>query len=96
MKVIVPMAGRGSRFADQGYYTPKPLIEVNGQIMIKRALKSIEDLEISEIFFIILHEHEKEFELSKILKKNLDIPTRFIFLEDVINSSSLPIFLILP
>ncbi|QCC84465.1 hypothetical protein DDIC_00935 [Desulfovibrio desulfuricans] len=30
---LIPMAGMGSRFADAGYATPKPLIEVNGTPM---------------------------------------------------------------
>ena len=35
MNVLIPMAGRGSRFASQGYTFPKPLIEVNGKPMIQ-------------------------------------------------------------
>ena len=29
MNIVLPMAGRGSRLKDQGYATPKPLIEIN-------------------------------------------------------------------
>ena len=38
INVIVPMAGEGKRFKDAGYTMPKPLIEVDGQPMIKKAL----------------------------------------------------------
>ena len=30
MKILIPMAGAGSRFAEAGYDLPKPLIDVNG------------------------------------------------------------------
>ena len=32
--VIIPMAGYGSRFSQQGYTFPKPLIDVNGKPMV--------------------------------------------------------------
>lgn len=36
-QVLVPMAGAGQRFVDEGYALPKPLIPVSGQPMITRA-----------------------------------------------------------
>jgi NDP-sugar pyrophosphorylase family protein len=36
--LVVPMAGRGQRFVDQGYRDPKPLIDVAGRPMIHQAL----------------------------------------------------------
>jgi NDP-sugar pyrophosphorylase family protein len=36
--LVVPMAGRGQRFVDQGYKDPKPLIDVAGRPMIHQAL----------------------------------------------------------
>ena len=35
---IVPMAGLGSRFSDQGYSVPKPLIDIHGSPMFLEAL----------------------------------------------------------
>lgn len=35
--VIIPMAGTGQRFVDEGYKTPKPLIQVSGQAMVLQA-----------------------------------------------------------
>lgn len=40
MKVVIPMAGAGSRFAKQGDLTPKPLIQVQGKTLIELAVKS--------------------------------------------------------
>jgi len=38
---LIPMAGEGKRFKDAGYTTPKPLIKVDGQPMVVKALKSL-------------------------------------------------------
>ena len=35
LNIVMPMAGRGKRFAEAGYTTPKPLIPVYGQTMTK-------------------------------------------------------------
>jgi NDP-sugar pyrophosphorylase family protein len=39
--LIMPMAGLGSRFAERGYDTPKPLIEVSGAPMALQAIKDL-------------------------------------------------------
>ncbi len=39
--VLVPMAGLGSRFAQDGYALPKPLIPVSGQPMVAQAVRDL-------------------------------------------------------
>ncbi|MBX9400678.1 NTP transferase domain-containing protein [Lysobacter sp. BMK333-48F3] len=39
--VMVPMAGLGSRFAQEGYDRPKPLIEVSGEAMVVQAARDL-------------------------------------------------------
>ena len=39
--IVVPMAGRGSRFTEQGYTDSKPFIDVNGKPMIHRVIKNL-------------------------------------------------------
>lgn len=39
--VVVPMAGRGERFARAGYEKPKPLIDVGGKPMVERVLDTL-------------------------------------------------------
>ena len=41
MNIVIPMAGKGSRFIEQGYREPKPLIEFNGQTMIEHVLSGL-------------------------------------------------------
>ena len=46
MKIVVPMAGAGSRFETAGYTFPKPLIEVRGEPMIAKVVKKIEPIKL--------------------------------------------------
>lgn len=41
MQILIPMAGRGSRFEKENYSLPKPLIPINGKPMIFRAIESL-------------------------------------------------------
>ncbi len=40
LTTIVPMAGLGKRFADEGYTTPKPLIPVSDRPMVEQVIRS--------------------------------------------------------
>jgi glucose-1-phosphate thymidylyltransferase len=56
MKIIIPMAGRGSRLRPHTLTTPKPLIAFTGKSIVKRLVEdivSICDEKIDEIAFII-------------------------------------------
>ena len=86
MKMIIPMAGRGSRFKDAGVAGSKPLILALGKPMIKWTFESlsrtIPDLKPSDYIFVSLEEHEKEYGLGEKIKeivgsgdaKNIFIP----------------------
>ena len=56
MNLVIPMAGRGSRFSEKRILTPKPLIDVNGKPMIQRAVESL-DLDGNWYFIIRDDEH---------------------------------------
>ena len=52
--IVLPMAGRGSRFRQQGYKDSKPFIDVNGKPMIVRVIENL-NIEFDKNFkFIIL------------------------------------------
>ena len=51
MKILIPMAGEGSRFAKEGYQFPKPLIDVNGKPMIQRVVENL-DFDAEYIFLV--------------------------------------------
>jgi|TARA_R110002167_G_scaffold53699_21_gene153706 HAD superfamily hydrolase (TIGR01509 family) len=65
MKVLIPMAGAGSRFAKAGYTFPKPLIEVNGKPMIQAIVENL-NIEAQHIF-IVQKEHYEKYSLQYLL-----------------------------
>lgn len=83
MIVVVPMAGRGSRFADKGFNVPKPLIKVAGKHMIQWALKSLEGVSYDQIIFVALKEHEIQYGISKILSESLGNKFDLLLIDEV-------------
>lgn len=55
VNIVIPMAGRGSRFRDAGYTKPKPFIDVAGKAMIERVL---ENLAFPNAQFILIAQQE--------------------------------------
>ena len=70
MKVLIPMAGAGSRFAKEGYTFPKPLIDVNGKPMIQRVVENL-DFNAEYIFLI----RKSHVEMYSGLIQTLDVIT---------------------
>ena len=63
---LIPLAGRGSRFVNEGYKDPKPLIEVSGNPMIIQAAQS---LPLSKNhMFITLSEHLNNYPLENVIQ----------------------------
>ena len=59
MKILIPMAGEGSRFAKEGYTFPKPLIDVQGKPMIQLV---VENLNFdAEYIFLVRKEHIEKY-----------------------------------
>lgn len=57
MNIVIPMAGRGSRFVDVGVTTPKPLIDVRGRPMYAWATESLPLTLAERLVFLCLREH---------------------------------------
>jgi dTDP-glucose pyrophosphorylase len=68
MKIIVPMAGMGDRFVKAGYIDPKPLINVNGKLIIEYIVEMF-DIENDEFIFVINEEHANNTKMVEILNK---------------------------
>ncbi len=68
LDIIIPMAGRGSRFANVGYKLPKPLIDVAGRPMIARVIENLRPQVPHRFIFLVLDEHLKKFDLASQLK----------------------------
>lgn len=60
MKVLIPLAGAGSRFFKAGFKDPKPLIDVAGKPMIQRVIENI-DMPEREHIFIVQKPHIEKY-----------------------------------
>ena len=61
------MAGRGSRFAEVGYEYPKPLIDVEGEPMIKKVVDNFKIYEDCRFIFLVLKEQYDKYLLKYLL-----------------------------
>ena len=68
LNIVVPMAGRGSRFANAGYKLPKPLIEIHGRPMIECVTKNIAPKVEHRFIYLCLAEHLEKYDLERRLK----------------------------
>ena len=41
MNIVIPMAGLGTRFANEGFKLPKPLIETNSKTLIEHSISTL-------------------------------------------------------
>ena len=65
--ILLPIAGKGQRFVDGGFETPKPLVKVKNQFLVERSLESV-DISQSNLIFVVRKEHVKSHNIDKILK----------------------------
>lgn len=65
LNIVVPMAGRGSRFATAGFEDPKPLIPIHGIPMIRWVIKNLTPAMKHRFIFIAQDEHIKKYDLTE-------------------------------
>ncbi len=76
MKVLIPLAGKGTRLRPHTHVTPKPMMRVAGKPVMSYVLDELRDLGgIEEIIYITGHLKEKVEEFAR---QSLDIPSVFI------------------
>jgi dTDP-glucose pyrophosphorylase len=72
LQIVLPMVGLGSRFANAGFTTPKPLIDVDGLPMFRKALSSLEPIQAEKSYhFVIRQEHVDTQQLDMLIKNAL-------------------------
>lgn len=64
LNIVVPMAGAGSRFKQEGYTDPKPLIPVHGVPMIKVVIDNLTPNQEHRFIFICQKEHAFKYDLE--------------------------------
>ncbi len=69
LNIVLPIAGRGSRFATAGYDLPKPLIPVHGRPMIEVVVQNVRPRQAHRFVFVALREHLERFGMQRTLER---------------------------
>jgi choline kinase len=81
MNIIIPAAGLGKRFAEDGYSRPKPLVNVLGEALIARVIESLK-VEKSDKIFIVYTQRLEKYHFKNVLKKRFyGLDLNFILLK---------------
>lgn len=81
LHIIVPMAGEGRRFVQEGWTIPKPLIELKGKSLFMRAINSVHiDNALIKYSFIVRKEHIDKYDIDEKIK--IILPQANIFYVD--------------
>jgi NDP-sugar pyrophosphorylase family protein len=64
LNIVIPMAGRGSRFAEAGYDQPKPMIAVHGKPMIEWVVENVRPSRPHRFIFLCLAEHLQHYDMA--------------------------------
>ena len=68
--LVMPMAGRGSRFSAKGYKEPKPLLQIYGKPFFYWSTQSVRKfVELSSLDFVVLEEHVSGFHIDAEIRK---------------------------
>ena len=69
LNIVLPIAGRGSRFVAAGYELPKPLIPVHGVPMIELVVHNVRPAVPHRFIFLALEEHLQQLGLRTALER---------------------------
>jgi len=80
LKVIIPVAGIGTRLRPHTHTAPKGLLHVAGKPILGHILDRLKKLDVREIIFIIGFLGER---IADYVKKNYDFKSRFVYQEEL-------------
>jgi len=69
LNIVLPIAGRGSRFAEAGYSLPKPMILVHGVPMIEVVVNNVRPRCTHRFIFVALLEHLEHLGMRETLER---------------------------
>ena len=87
INVLIPMAGRGSRFREAGHALPKPMIPVAGKPMIEWAIDSLTGLRAEHRFIFVALEEDLRAGLSTLLEDKGEIVSLHQLREGAVQSA---------
>ena len=98
MNIVIPMAGRGSRFyverdKNSEFSKPKPLINLGEHTMIEWALSSLPKKSEDVLIFLVLKEHIKNNKIDEKLKKIYGNSIKIIIVDQVTKGAACTVLL---
>ena len=69
LNIVIPIAGRGSRFVEEGYELPKPLILVHNIPMIQVVCNNLKPICDHRFIFLCLKEHIDKYQINNRLRE---------------------------
>jgi glucose-1-phosphate thymidylyltransferase len=84
MKVVIPMAGLGTRMRPHTYSRPKPLVNVAGQPMLKHLIDSLAPLGADEYIFIVGHLGDQ---IEAFITQHYSFAAHFVVQEELIGQA---------
>lgn len=94
MKIVIPIAGRGSKFTTAGYKEPKPLINIKGQPMIKWTTDALPLLSFDKkTIFIVLKKHVDQFSIDKKLRELYGDKVTILISEEITEGAACTVLL---
>ncbi|MGQ9806147.1 MAG: glycosyltransferase family 2 protein [Chlorobiales bacterium] len=93
LNIVIPMAGRGSRFQKEGYELPKPLIPVLGKPMIQVVINNLRPNRPHRFIFICLQEHLEKYNVAEKLKTWAGDDTEIVTVNQVTEGAACTVLL---
>src|SRR5690348_6244182 len=75
LKVIVPLAGKGTRLLPLTQRVPKPLVHVAGRPVMDYVMDGLQELDVAEL--IVITGHLKDV-VERYIRSRYDVPARFV------------------
>ncbi len=75
MKVVIPVAGKGTRLLPLTNHVPKPLLRVAGRPVMDYVIDKLDGLDVEELIFITGHLKDQ---VEAHVMEHYDVPSRFV------------------
>jgi glucose-1-phosphate thymidylyltransferase len=84
MKVVIPLAGYGTRLRPHTYTRPKPLINIAGKPVLGHLLDKLGTLDVSEYIFIVGYLGDQ---IEEYITKNHNVPAKYVVQHEMLGQS---------
>jgi glucose-1-phosphate thymidylyltransferase len=78
MKVIVPVAGKGTRLRPHTHTKPKSLVRVAGKPILGHLIDRLRSLPIEELILVVDPDEAKETSIRQFLEATAPVPVRYV------------------